>query len=76
MGFELNPQGLCVSNSNIEGKHCIVCCYMNDNKISHVDPTVTYKVIDTIEGRFGKMSHTRGVEHKFLGMNIKFKGKN
>ena len=76
MGFELNPYDLCVANANIKGKHCTVCCYMDDNKIIHVYPTVADKVIDTIEGRFGKMSHTRGVEHKFLGMNIKFKGKN
>ena len=45
MGFELNPYDLCVANENIKGKQCTVCWYVDDNKISHVDPKVAHKVI-------------------------------
>jgi hypothetical protein len=49
--------------------------YVDDNKISHKDPNVVTKVIESIEKRFGKMSVTRGKDHDFLGMKIKFKNK-
>ena len=75
MDFELNPYDLCIANTNIKGKHCTVCWYVDDNKISHVDPKVINKEIITIEEIFGKMPQKRGDEHKFLGMNIKFKEK-
>ena len=75
MGFELNPYNLCVSNANIKGKQCILCWYMDGNKISHVDPKVVDKVIETIEEKFGKMPQTKGGEHNFMGINIKFKDK-
>ena len=52
-----------------------MCWYVNDNKIIHVDPKVFDKVINTIEGNFGKMPQTREDEQDFLGMNIKFKEK-
>ena len=70
MGFEFNPYNLCVANANIERKQFTVCWYMDDNKIGHVDPKVFDKVINTIEGKFGKIPQTRGYEHKFMGMNI------
>ena len=38
---------------------------MNDNKISHVDPKVVNKVIEKIEGKFGKMPQTRVEKHNF-----------
>jgi hypothetical protein len=75
MGFELNPCDLCVANAVIEGKQCTICWYVDDNKISHVNPKVVDNVIEKIEGKFGKMSQTRGDEHDFLGMNITFKDK-
>ena len=53
-----------------------MCWYVDDNKISHVDPMVVDKVIKTIEEIFGKMPQTRGDKHGFLGMNIKFNDRN
>jgi hypothetical protein len=38
-------------------------------KISHVNPNV---VTDIINKLFDKMTVTRGKEHAFLGMNIKY----
>ena len=72
MGFELNPYDMCVANSMIDSKQCTIVWYVDDNKISHVDPNVVTNVIQKIEGKFGKMSNTRGKEHEFIGMNLKF----
>ena len=62
-----------VANAIIDGKQCTICWYVDDNKISHMDPKVVAKIIEKIETKFGKMSQTHGDEHDFLGMNIKFK---
>ncbi|KAI2505105.1 Reverse transcriptase (RNA-dependent DNA polymerase) [Fragilaria crotonensis] len=71
MGFELNPYDSCVANCVIEGKHCTVAWYVDDTKISHVNPDVVTRVIQELEKRFDKMTVTRGREHTFLGMRIR-----
>ncbi|GAX20129.1 hypothetical protein FisN_17Lu131 [Fistulifera solaris] len=76
MGFELNPYDTCVANKTINGKQCTIAWYVDDMKVSHVDPNVVTTVIEDIEGRFGKMSVTRGMKHKFLGMDIEFQTNN
>jgi hypothetical protein len=48
---------------------------VDDTKISHVDPTVVTSIIDQLELRFDKMTVTRGLEHSFLGMKIRYTGK-
>jgi hypothetical protein len=73
MGFELNPYDPCVANKLINGKQCTIAWYVDDNKILHVDPSVVTDVIAKIEERFGKMTVTRGKQHVFLGMDIRFK---
>ncbi|KAI2509413.1 Reverse transcriptase (RNA-dependent DNA polymerase) [Fragilaria crotonensis] len=72
MGFELNPYDPCVANCLIDGKQCTVAWYVDDMKISHVDPDVVTDIIHKIEGRFDKMTVTRGREHVFLGMKIRY----
>jgi hypothetical protein len=71
-GFVLNPYDSCVANRMVDGKQCTICWYVDDMKVSHVDPTVVTQTIEDIEDRFGKMSVTRGKKHVFLGMNIEF----
>ena len=73
MGFVLNPYDTCVANKMINGKQCTIAWYVDDNKISHVDPDVVTMIVAKIEERFGKMTVTRGKEHVFLGMNIQYK---
>ncbi|KAI2505429.1 Reverse transcriptase (RNA-dependent DNA polymerase) [Fragilaria crotonensis] len=73
IGFELNPYDPCVANKIINGKQCTIAWYVDDMKISHVDPNVVTEVIEQIESRFGKMTVTRGKEHIFLGMKISYK---
>jgi len=72
VGFELNPYDACVANKMIEGKQCTISWYVDDNKIYHMSPAVVTKIIEYIESKFGKLTVTRGKEHVFLGINIKF----
>jgi hypothetical protein len=71
-GFELNPYDPCVANCTIRGKQCTIAWFVDDNKISHVDPEVVDEIIRIIESKFGKMTVTRGKRHTFLGMDITY----
>jgi hypothetical protein len=73
MGFELNPYNPCDANKIIKGEQCMIAWYVDNTKISHVNPSVVTDVIVKIEERFGKMTVTRGKQHVFLGMDIHFK---
>jgi hypothetical protein len=48
--------------------------YIDDNKLSHVDSKVNDNIIASIEEHFPGLVITRGKEHIFLGMKIKFIG--
>ena len=74
MGFVLNPYDSCVANCDIDGKQCTIAWYVDDMKISHADPKVVSTIIDKIELKFDKMTVTRGREHVFLGMKIRYTG--
>jgi hypothetical protein len=74
MGFVLNAYDHCIANCNIDGSQCTVAWYVDDNKISHKDPAVVTRIIELIETQFDKMTVTRGNEHVFLGMHIKYNG--
>jgi hypothetical protein len=69
-GFVLNPYDPCVANKDINGEQCTILWYVDDTKISHVDPQVVSDVIALIETKFDKMVVTRGKVHVFLGMQI------
>ena len=73
MGFKLNPYDKCVANKLINGKQCTVVFYVDDNKVSHEDPTVVTQVLDQIASHFGELSITRGTKHDFLGINIEIR---
>ncbi|KAI2502818.1 Reverse transcriptase (RNA-dependent DNA polymerase) [Fragilaria crotonensis] len=75
MGFVLNPYDSCIANCEIKGKQCTIAWYVDDMKISHVDPAVVTSIIDRLEARFDKMTVTRGLKHSFLGMKIRYTGK-
>jgi Reverse transcriptase (RNA-dependent DNA polymerase) len=72
MGFKLNLYDACVANKTINGAQCTILWYVDDNKISHIDPQVVTEVVEKIEERFGKMTVTRGRKHVFLGMKFIF----
>jgi hypothetical protein len=72
MGFVINPYDPCIANCMIEGTQCTIAWYVDDTKISHVNPDVVTRIIKKIEERFDKMTVTRGNKHVFLSMNIKY----
>jgi hypothetical protein len=73
-GFVTNPYDFCIANATIDGAQCTIGWFVDDTKISHINPSVVSNIITTLEGRFGKMKVTRGAAHKFLGMNITYLG--
>ena len=76
MGFVLNPYDKCVANKMINGKQCTIAWYVDDNKLSHVDPDVVTKIMDEIKEHFGDLVISRGNEHDLLGMKIVMDRKN
>jgi hypothetical protein len=65
IGFVLNPYNKRVAN-------CTIAWYVDDMKIPPKDPKVVSGIIEKLESAFRKMSITRGSEHVFLGMHIKY----
>ena len=61
-----------MTNCIINGKQCTIVWYVDDNKISHVDPSIVMQVIGKIEEHFGAMTVTRGSTHQFLGMTVEY----
>mmetsp|Transcript_45473 Transcript_45473/g.67010 ORF Transcript_45473/g.67010 Transcript_45473/m.67010 type:complete len:226 (-) Transcript_45473:536-1213(-) len=70
MGFELNPYDKCVANKMINGTQCTIAWYVDDNKLSHVDPEVVSEVLNAIKEHFGELVINRSDEHNFSGMKI------
>ena len=63
IGFVLNPYDRCVANKNINGKRCIICWYVVDNKVSHEDEEIVTSIITVISKHFGELTVTRGEHH-------------
>lgn len=72
-GFKLNAYGPCISNKVINGKQCVIFSHVDDNKISHDDPSVVTKVINMLRYRFGEVAMTRRKKHTFVGMDVEMK---
>jgi len=63
-----------VSNRVVNGKKCTITWYVNDLKISHVEYFVVDDVIKAIESYFRNTAVTRGLTHKYAGIEIEFTG--
>ena len=74
MGFELNPYDPCIANKTINGKQCTICWYVDDLKVSHMEPAVVMSIINAIETQYSTMTVTQGSDHTYVGMDIKFTG--
>ena len=71
-GFKINPYDRCVTNNVIKNKRCTIVFYVDDSKISHVDPEVVTDVLNILKTHFGDLTITRGKQHHFLGMDLTF----
>ena len=49
MGFKVNPYDRCVANKDIGGKQCTIVWYVDDNLVSHEDPTVVTSLVNKIK---------------------------
>ena len=72
LSFVINKHDRCVVNCMIDGKQCTICLYVNDTKISHMDPKVVDRVIAKIKEKFGKMT-VSGKSHNLVGMDLNFR---
>ena len=73
LDFKINKYDQCVANLIIEGKQCIICWYVIDSKISHVNPKVVDWVIMKLEEKIAKMKVKRWKVHNLVGMEIEMK---
>jgi hypothetical protein len=76
MGFALNPYDPCIANCTIDAKQCTIAWYVHNMKVSHVNPDVVTRIIQKLEQHFDKMTVTRGQEHVFLVMHIRYTNEN
>eukprot|EP00957_Ditylum_brightwellii_P201099 15324053-Ditylum_brightwellii.AAC.1 len=73
MGSEVNPYDRCVANAMINRKQCTLAWYIDDNKLSHMDPKVVDDILEKVAENFGELTTMRGDEHTFLAMKLKIK---
>ena len=45
LGFSINTYDRCVANKMIYGKQCTIVWYVDDNKLSHVDPNFVADIL-------------------------------
>ena len=71
-GFKINPYDPCVVTKDIQGKQMTICWHVDDLKISHENSNEVTKVGDWLKSIYGNVSISRGREHTYLGMQIKY----
>ena len=76
LGYELSPYELCIVNKVTNEHFFTIGWFVGGEKVAHIDDSVNSMIPDNIEENFGKISRTIGNKHTFLGMDIKFIGRN
>ena len=46
MVFVINPYDRCVANKMMNGKQCTIVWYIDEKKLSHVDPNVVIEILE------------------------------
>ena len=67
-GFVMNAYDKCVVNKMIDGKQCTLGFYVDENKLSHVDPKLVDGVFKIFEVYFPGLVLEREQTLNFLGM--------
>ena len=73
LGFEIKTYDRCVAQNIIEGTQYTIFWYMDDNKLSHKDPTIKSDIINRLKKKIGDLSVVRENLHTFLGMKKEIK---
>ena len=58
-GYKLKPYDFCVANKLVNGKQCTIVWYVDDNKVSHVEPKVINELLNKIRFIFGDITVKR-----------------
>ena len=69
-GFDINSYELDVDNTMIGGKKMMVFWYVDDMKVSHVDPKEVYKFMEWIKDIYGELRITIVYVHDYLVMTL------
>ena len=56
----------------MKGKQMTICWYVNDLKISHVDPKAMDKMVNWLDKLYLGVTATGGKNHDYLGMTFDF----
>ena len=70
MEFVINTYDWCVSDKMINGNQCTIMWYVDNNKLSHVDPNIFTEILEEINKHFGELVVSRGGEHDFLVVDV------
>ena len=57
----------------INGNQYTIGWYVDDNKLSHVDPNVVTEILEEMNKHFGELVISRGDERDFSDMKIKLR---
>ena len=66
MGFQLNLYGMCVTNKDLNWNQCTIACYVDENKVSHVEHDVIDDVINQVEEMLPGLIVTKVNMHTLL----------
>lgn len=71
--YEINPHDTCMANKIINNNNHTLTWYLDDVKVSYVEPKVNNKLVEwhnSMCGSLGPVKVKRGKVHDYLGMNL------
>jgi hypothetical protein len=72
MGFESNPDDLCVMNKMIGDDQFTIVLHVDDLKLSFVDAAVIEEVLAELGREYGKLDIQRGKVLEYLGLSLDY----
>ena len=51
----INPYDRCVADKIINGRHCTIAWYVDNNKLSHMEPQTVTDILEIIKKYFGDL---------------------
>jgi hypothetical protein len=75
IGFVFNPYNPCVANKKVQGSQQTIVFHVDNLKSSHTSKLVNNKFekwLNSMYGKHGKVTPTRGRVHDYLGMELDY----
>ena len=73
MGFESNPDDLCVMNKTIDEDQFTIILHVDDLKLSFANAEEIEKVLAELESEYGKFDIQRGKVLEYLGLTLDYR---